>query len=563
MKKSIIWILAIILLLISQNYTYAYSEDTGVVPVRDFEILKDEQGQYLFNEVDSPDLPNSFRPYQGEYINLGIQTSVYWVRFSVPRVNEGFLSHGAFIQLKNPNIDKLDVYIPTSKGYQIREVGSYRPSENREVFHNSWVFSLPRDFLETQPIYLRLESTAALRLPVLLWQQEAFIKDAFLNYSGFGSFYGILLMMSLFNFLVYMMLRERLYLYYTLYILGMFLYHFQVQGHLRMVLDLPAWLYNGVFWLVLGSTQIFSVLFAQTFLQLSQKSVSYRMLQGLLGLAVVQAVMGLLEWNIYANQLAHGLGLGGPLLMMGIAVGRWRKGFTAARYYLAAWSFLFFGIVCWALSAYVVMPFPAVNYLMVGTLCETLLLSYALADRVKILQRTTRLLAKKVSHYRDLSRLDELTGLYNKRSMRELLAPEVEQSTNGQGRLVLMVLDIDYFKRYNDTFGHWAGDQVLKQVGVTLRQMLGEEDMGFRYGGEEFLVSLANRSREQAIALAETIREAFHRQPFYPAGKREFVTISIGLAECKKGDTLESLFQRADEALYMAKNNGRNQVQYA
>ena len=567
MKRIAAWLAAILIFAGSffSSPAFAYQQASpGLLTITDFEILEDPKGEFSFYEAAVLKGDKEYTVYKEDFLSLGIQSSVYWVRFTLPHFNKYNHRGGEFLQLKNPNIDKMNVYIPTIKGYVEKEIGVGRPGGNKEIVHNTWVFSLPEDYLETQPVYLRLESTSALRLPVLLWQKEAFLEDAFFNYSGFGSFYGILTAMFLFNLFVYIMLRERVYLYYIIYIFCMFFYQFQVHGHLKMFIDMPYLLHNAVFWLFLGGAQVSSVYFTREFLQLKHSTFGNRLLTGILLLTGIQTFCGLFHWNIWANQLAHVLGLGGTLVMMALAIRRWHEGFKAARYYLLAWGVLFVGIVFWVLSAYVVLPFPAVNYLLVGTVSETLLLSFALADRVKILRHTTQVLGEKVKHFRDLSRVDELTGLYNKRSMHQLLYTEMEKSEMGQGHLVMMVLDIDHFKQYNDKFGHWAGDEVLKQTGNLLLTILRKEDMAFRYGGEEFVVALPDSSVEKATNLAERIREELRKHPFEPVvNQKEYVTVSIGLADYMPGDTLETLFLRADEALYKAKNTGRNQVCYA
>jgi two-component system, cell cycle response regulator len=124
------------------------------------------------------------------------------------------------------------------------------------------------------------------------------------------------------------------------------------------------------------------------------------------------------------------------------------------------------------------------------------------------------------------------------------------------------MLDLDHFKRINDTFGHLGGDDVLKAFATLVRNCLRKEDLLARYGGEEFVVLLPGAAQSAAFALAQRIREEVSARPFSANGQLVRVTVSIGLA-CEGGDTLpslEAMLGRADEALYRAKNDGRNQV---
>ena len=124
----------------------------------------------------------------------------------------------------------------------------------------------------------------------------------------------------------------------------------------------------------------------------------------------------------------------------------------------------------------------------------------------------------------------------------------------------LLVPDIDRFKKFNDDFGHKLGDKVLKSVAGTVRDTIRVSDQIFRYGGEEFVVILSRINAKTATKLAEKICRQIEKDYFVDGDKKLQVTISIGGAIITKDDTEMSLFERADKAMYRAKNNGRNQV---
>ena len=156
------------------------------------------------------------------------------------------------------------------------------------------------------------------------------------------------------------------------------------------------------------------------------------------------------------------------------------------------------------------------------------------------------------------SRVDALTGLYNRRWLDEAL----DRWTKRQKSLSVMMLDIDHFKKYNDTQGHLAGDSVIHTVASTIASTLRPTDLAARYGGEEFVALLPDATSEEAQIIAERVCDAIREQDIkYNNGKPlPGVTISIGIAELEIGQDKDELIAAADAALYRAKNAGRNRV---
>lgn len=532
--------------------------------VQEFEILEDIQGKMTFDQINSFASHLTFQTYRGDELSLGITQSVYWVRFKAPVIVSDKPIGGWLLQLNNANIDNIDLFIPEqnaeqSHAYQVKKIGSHRPTTDRDILDSTWVFQLPPTFKEHQFIYLRLESTSALRLPITFWQVDAFMRTAFIKNIGFGAFYGILLVMLLFNFFIYTVLRDKAYLFYVFYVFFMFLYQFQVHGHSRLIFELPYRLYNAIFWVCLAATFIFSVLFTQHFLQVKPGSSFNKVLTAILLIALLQGILGAFGYNIWANQLAHLLGLLGPLFIMIIASLRYSQGFRPARYYILAWGVLFSGVIIWVLAAYLPGLLLAVDVLLLATASESVLLALALADRVKTLKIRGEALSNRVKRYRDLSMTDGLTGLNNKRSFDRTLTESIKDSLKKQATFSLMVIDIDHFKSYNDTYGHLEGDRVIVRLARVLLNAASETQHAFRYGGEEFVMVLNGFSCDDAIPVAENIRIRIMTEPFTPTlNESVVVTVSIGIAQFQADDDRESLFERADMALYKAKANGRN-----
>lgn len=159
--------------------------------------------------------------------------------------------------------------------------------------------------------------------------------------------------------------------------------------------------------------------------------------------------------------------------------------------------------------------------------------------------------------------IDFLTGLNNARSFDKAINLTVQKATEQRQPLALLLIDIDYFKRTNDTYGHPAGDAVLAQLGQVLAESCRAVDIISRNGGEEFSVILPGCDRALTSQIAERIRKAVEERPFVlPDGTRINITVSVGVSQLQ-GQSTEQLIKQADEALYLAKHSGRNQVQFA
>jgi diguanylate cyclase (GGDEF)-like protein len=244
--------------------------------------------------------------------------------------------------------------------------------------------------------------------------------------------------------------------------------------------------------------------------------------------------------------------------------------------------------VIYALFSCGVLPYSALIYesISIGVSVDALLLSLALADRIRILQREKlaaenlahknlqvrqeeleRLVAQRTSeletarqHAEVLATTDLLTDIYNRRGLLAMGERDVNLAVRYRRPLSVVMFDLDHFKRVNDAYGHAEGDRVLCDVAAAVRRNIRNTDLFGRIGGEEFLLILPDTSIETSLQLAERLRRCI-AEDVAVGMPVTHITASFGVAQLCNGSTLESLMSAADHALYRAKNKGRNRVE--
>ncbi|MGL1832215.1 GGDEF domain-containing protein [Rhodocyclaceae bacterium SMB388] len=176
-------------------------------------------------------------------------------------------------------------------------------------------------------------------------------------------------------------------------------------------------------------------------------------------------------------------------------------------------------------------------------------------------EQEARSLRSELEKHRRESITDPLTGLFNRRGMELEMARVFGLSPDGPA--AMLVLDIDHFKKINDTYGHAIGDVVIRKVAETIRSVTPEDSVSVRFGGEEFIVLLSGASPELARSVGENVRQTIEKLRLIRRHDKLAIspfTISVGVAARTGNDTLDTLFDRADKALYEAKSSGRNRV---
>ena len=186
--------------------------------------------------------------------------------------------------------------------------------------------------------------------------------------------------------------------------------------------------------------------------------------------------------------------------------------------------------------------------------------------RIKRVLREAEFKNERADLLKELEKLaitDALTGLYNSRHFFSEIKTEIKRYDRYSRPLSLLILDIDFFKDYNDTWGHLEGDKVLHGIGKTIRTCMRSMDTAYRYGGEEFAIILPETSLAKACVVGARIKDNINSQVFEPEpGEKRSITVSIGATELVEGEDFRSFISCTDKALYQSKDTGRNKLTY-
>jgi diguanylate cyclase (GGDEF)-like protein len=184
----------------------------------------------------------------------------------------------------------------------------------------------------------------------------------------------------------------------------------------------------------------------------------------------------------------------------------------------------------------------------------------SLKDAYEKIRRLNEELETANRELEQIAAYDSLSGLLNRRSLFTRIAVEIERSIRLDVPLTGLMIDIDHFKNINDNYGHQCGDMVIREIGSRLQAGLRKYDYAGRYGGEEFYIILSNSSEQQALGIGERFRKDMEEARFQCSGSTVGVTVSIGAARYVAGESQESWIERADRAMYQAKQAGRNRI---
>jgi len=531
------------------------------------EILQDPGGTLTYQDVSSPPFSQEFEAIQEHIRDRGMAPSTFWYRFQVETSGSAAKPTRLILVLPSSFFQELDLFAPVKETADTHtfgpEAGVKHYSEDDGLRSRFPAFVLPAHLNYSAPIYLRVQSRV---LTHSLWLKNQTAMDRFqrFEYLFFGLIHGVLTAMLLYNLVLAIFLRDKTYYTYCLYMAC-------INGYVAILGAWPVGLGVSrqllIDWVLVffAATYFFGMVFTRIFLNTAGRLRGFdRLLLLFMGLAVLCLVMALMGLFSIGDLFANILGLVSPVVIMTAAAMRWRQGYQPARYYLAAWAFLYFAAIIFSTSGLGLIEYNwliASGSLGLGAAMESILLSLALADRIRDLQEERQRLQEQEKRLTELSITDALTGLFNKRWFTSKIASEMDHARRMDRPLSLIVLDVDDFKNFNDRYGHHQGDRVLSELGRVISRSVRSTDIACRYGGEEFSIILPGVDMENASVTADRLRRGTQSmQILSDHGKNVTVTVSLGVAQARTGEDADTLFVRADAALYQAKNKGKNQT---
>ena len=376
--------------------------------------------------------------------------------------------------------------------------------------------------------------------------------------------FGLLMALALYNLLIYISSRYKEYLYYSLYLISSTLWIFYIYGALAHYAHLSgeiAFRFN--FGMMIGP--IFLTLFIQTIFTTKEKYIKeHYFLNSVIILLSLNIIYGFVDFASALKTLSKTLNYV-IIVFLGVAISIYKKGDKIIKIFLFAHIFyLIFNI--YALLFY--MGLVDFNYVSshgigIGIAIEALMLSYLVSYKFKFMEQEKEEARLKQAELILLAATDPMTKLYNRRYFDEISQNVIALSERKKENISIVILDIDLFKDVNDTYGHQFGDEVIVTLSKLLLESQRKSDIVCRYGGEEFVILLPNTPLQNATNIAQKIRKLVESLSItLPSGADFKFTISLGVAQIdvENEENIESALKRADEALYKAKNNGRNKV---
>jgi diguanylate cyclase len=520
--------------------------------------------------------------------NFGFTDSTYWFHTRV--INNSSPNDRWVIEGLYPIIDEMELFIFREDGNIGRQIaGDSIPFWQRPRDHHNINFLLTLSTGQSADLFFRVKTSGAVQMRTLLWHSDNFSATDHQERFLLGLYYGLLVAMAIFNLLIFVSFRDTNYLWYVSYILSYGLLQFTLNGlafeHLWP--DSPWWNNRAVAFLIAAG--MFCVLgFSRSFLALKENAPRLeRIFVGLMAFFVV-AGAGALMWPDYGpvirlNTFMAAISVGFVILAGGLCL--YRR-FRPARYFMVAWTALLSGMLLYTLKTFAIVPANFVTEfgIQIGSAFEVILLSIALADRLRHMSMETQRIQREMNEKLEsrvaertselesvnqqleaLSSTDGLTGVFNRRYFDARLAEEAARSRR-QGALSLIMIDVDHFKLLNDNLGHQAGDACLRRLADVLMTVVRREtDIVARYGGEEFTIILPYTDAAGSRALADKLRTMVERELRFEWEQQPVpVTVSIGVATAPGGLFVEpsELIAAADDALYTSKQAGRNQVTF-
>lgn len=599
----------IVLLLMMPTTSRAFTlnnSSSGQYLNSSIEVLVDDMRHLSIDEVRSAAASGGFQSNgQRDKANFGYTHDAVWLHaFLVNDTDEQQWS----LELAFATLDEVELFlIDTASGMVARSyrTGDTFPFAQRPIAHRHFVFPLDLSPHHTYELYMRVRSEGTVTVPLILWKSSSFTYASRNQYMANTLYFGLLLALLIYNLRLYLSFHDRVYLYYLGFIAS-------------IILAMGGW--NGLFYEYLwpGSprwgnlapmlgyhlTGMFGAIFSRRFLnsRVFAPLLDRFMLYCTAAFAVLLVALPIMPYQVIAI-LTSAVGVCFSIAAIMSGLRSIERGQRWALYFLLAWGLLLIGTAILGARNFGLLPtnLLTLHAMQLGSAIETVLFTYALAERITDLRRSKEIAEERVMETKrkmiellehteselesrvkertheltiinnrlkeqeqqlmGMALHDALTGLANRTLLDTRMSEALETAKLHATKVAVLLVDLDEFKPINDTYGHEMGDFVLQAIAERLRGVVRGSDTVARLGGDEFVIILPGLSgMPTAHSIGEAVIKALSR-PIVIEQHALSVSASIGIAVYPDdGFDGATLLRHADKAMYRAKHNGRNQL---
>lgn len=455
------------------------------------------------------------------------------------------------VELDSPLLDYVDLYIfEQGKLIAHYKTGDKRPSSSRPILSRDFRFPVKLKPGDTVTLLLNIRSSSAIKLPLSLIDPKTLAVEDVNQYLIFGIFYGILIILALYNLIFFFIFRKPVYLFYVIFVFAYTLMQASFDGlATRYLWPDNLWLSNNAVPFFVNIAVISAILFGQYYLDTKKNTPKINIVLNIIILAnAAMMLLFILDIYRFAVQLTAMFAMLTPLTLIIAAIVSYHSNPRNIQFYLLAWSLFFLGTIFMALFKLGYLPpvWWVLHSQQIGVIFKVLILSYALGEQ---LQR--------------LMYVDQLTGTWNRQYVDAIFKSAKNYADKIQTPFAIITMDIDDFKIINDSLTHKAGDTILKKLAKRLKNHLRTTDTVLRLGQDEFLIVLEKIDNANDLPLIADQILTQIRKPFSLSNQMIHITASMGIALYPQdGEALDSLIKNSDNALHRAKDLGKNNFQF-
>ena len=536
------------------NATITIDNNSKKIDTFNMSYYNDPSASLDINDIAQQDfnrtLPNAFA--------LNHTQGIDWFKITIVNNSdyEDFL-----LKMNDIWIDRMNLYSFENGKIQKAEGGLIIPISQKKIKNTHTTLEFHINKGQKKTFYIEIEALFGSTGKFVIYSDKnLYLENQLLNLGLCMFYFGAAFVVVMFNLFLFLTLKERIYFYYSMYVLTLTIFTLNLEGLIEYIFPQS---YYAIHFLS-PMAIMFLLLFSREIL----KTPTYlpKVDKLFLALILVMFVLTLLIyfnplswWMLYNNILAPVL-----FFIFFTALFLWKKSDNDAKLYLLFMTVYIVSLIIFALLSLSLLEyndFTRYAYIY-ASFFEMILFSLVLANRFHQTKEEKRVIESDLKSTKEISEHDALTTLYNRHYLKSFSEAYFIKAKSEEEDVSIIMLDVDHFKQVNDTYGHAVGDLVLTSIATVFKSSTRKSDVLIRYGGEEFVIILKNTNLLNVKVIAEKIRLNVENLKIkYDEDKELSVSISSGISLLKDGDfSIMSVISRADEALYNSKSSGRNKV---